>query len=302
MTAQKQGICIALFCVTIWASTAAIVRFSANTLDHYQFLFWSSLFSLIAVTLVSAIKGTLKIPFSYKAKDWVSATFIGFIGTFLYYLLLFKGLAQEKGINVIIIQYTWPLMLSFLSIFLFKEVLDWRKVLATFLGLSAVVVVISKGHVTNFTVQDPELLIWVAIGALCFASFNLGMKHLKLEPTSMFVVFFTVATISSFIAMMMNSSFIMPQGKDWLAVIFLGAFVNGLADLIWLWALRKTEASYLAPFIYFAPVIAVMYLVIFFHDPFYPSYGMGLMLIVISGLLSTKAKFKFYRRKKTQTA
>ena len=300
MTSQKQGIGIALFCVTLWASTAAIVRFSGDGLDHYQFLFWTSLFSLIAVALVSAAKGTLRVPLSYKGKDWVASTFIGFIGTFLYYLLLFKGLESEKGINVIIIQYTWPLMLSFLSVFFFKETLDWRKVMATFLGLSAVVVVLSKGHVTNFTVQDPKLLIYVAIGAACFASFNLGMKHLKLEPSSLFVVFYAVATISSFIAMMMNSSFVLPQGKSWLAVIFLGCVVNGLADLIWIWALRKAEASYLAPFIYFAPVMAVMYLVIFFHDPFYPSSGMGLVLIVISGLLSTKVKV-FHRRKKTQT-
>ncbi len=302
MTAQKQGICIALFCVIIWASTAAVVRFSGNTLDHYQFLFWSSLFSLAAVTLVSGLKGTLGVPLSYKAKDWLTAAFTGFLGAFLYYLLLFKGLQSEKGINVIIIQYTWPLMLSFLSVLFFKETLDWRKVLATFLGLSAVLVVLSKGHATNFTVKDPSLLICVAIGALCFAIFNLGMKHLKLEPTSLFMVFFAVATVSSFIAMMKYSTFVLPHGRDWLAVIYLGGLVNGLSDLIWLRALRKTQASYLVPFVYFTPVVAVMYLMIFFHDPFYPSYGMGLMLIVISGLLSTKAKLRSHRRKTTQTA
>ncbi len=300
MKAQRQSMCIALLCVIFWASTAPVIRLSQHSLDNYQFLFWTSIFSLLAVTLVSLFKGTILVPLSYKKSDWFAAISIGFVGTFLYYLLLFKGFAEGKSINVIIIQYTWPLMLSFLSIFFFKESLNLRKVLATSLGLFAVVIVLSKGDITHFTLQEPKLLSYVAIGALCFAIFNLGMKHLKLEPTSLFVVFFAVATISAYVAMMMHSTFVYPKGRDIAAVIFLGCIVNGLADLVWLWALRKTEASTLAPFIYFTPVVAMMYLVLFFDDPFYPAYYFGLFLIVISGLLSTNLKVRLHKNKKAQ--
>ena len=299
---KRQGIFVALLCVMVWASTAAVLRLAHNSLDHFQFLFWSSLFSLLAVTTISFFKGTLLVPLGYSKTDWLAATTIGFIGTFLYYLLLYKGFSEGQGINVITIQYTWPLMLSFLSIFFFKESLDWRKVLATTLGLCAVVIVLSKGDVHEFTLQNPKLLGFVAIGALCFAIFNLGMKHLKLEATSLFVVFFCVATISSFSAMLSYSKFVWPKGLDWFAVIFVGVVINGVADLVWLWALRKTEASYLAPFIYFSPILAMMYLVFFFHDPFYPAYGLGLILIGISGLLSTKVKVRALIRKKVQAA
>ncbi|MBM7072594.1 DMT family transporter [Shewanella sp. 202IG2-18] len=302
MTAQRQGILIALFCVLVWASTASVLRLSHNSLDHFQFLFWSSLFSLIAVTVVSFYKGTLSTPFKYRRIDWVMTIGVGFVGTFLYYLFLYEGFSEGKGINVIIIQYTWPLMLSFLSVFLFKESLNWRKVIATTLGLCAVVIVLSKGSVDDFSLQNPRLLGFVALGALCFAIFNLGMKHLKLEATSLFVVFFSVATLCSFIAMLIKSKFIWPQGLDWFSVIFVGALINGLADLIWMWALRKSDASCLAPFVYFTPILAMMYLMVFFHEPFYPAYGIGLVLIVISGLLSTNMKVRLLKRKKIQAA
>ena len=179
MTAQRQNILLAFLCVTLWASTASMVRLSQHSLDHYQFLFWSSVFSLMTVGLISAVKGTLLVPLHYRKNDWLLAIIIGFLGTFLYYLLLFNGLSEGKSINVIIIQYTWPLMFSFISILFFKEKLSWQKVLATFLGVFAVVIVLSKGHLMSFSLHNPVLLGSVAFGAFCFAIFNLGMKHFR---------------------------------------------------------------------------------------------------------------------------
>ena len=197
--------------------------------------------------------------------------------------------------EVLIVQYTWPIMVAALSCLLLKETFDWRKRTAMTLGFVAVVLVLTRGQLNQLSLHQPALLLWVAMGAFCFALFTVLSKGLKqLEPTSLMLVFFMASTTVSFISMMTVSGFNMPATPEsWGMVIILGAVVNGLCDVVWLKALRRTEASFLAPFIFFCPVLSTFYMQVFFDEPFLSVYGFALLLIVVSGLVNT---LKLHRR------
>ncbi|WP_133309339.1 DMT family transporter [Parashewanella curva] len=288
MSSQLKSMLAAIVCVSLWGFVAVVSRIGQSHLNRYQFLFWVSLVSTIGMGIYCYFKGTLYYLKHYSGKEWAQVIGLGFLGGFLYYLLIFNGYASANGMQVMIIQYTWPMMMSLLSILIFKESLHWRKAMATVLGATAVFIVISKGKLSGFSVEHPWVLLSVVIGAVSFALFNTFMKQLPVEPSSMFVVFFGVATVCAFIAMLVSGGVVAPSHKDWPIVLFTGVVLNGFSDLLWLWALRQTEASFLAPFIFFTPVVSTLYLYLLFHDPFLPVYGLGLILVVIAGLLNSR--------------
>ena len=63
----------------------------------------------------------------YTKKDIAWAIFTGFIGAYLCYILLYFGYASASGLEVLILQYSWPLMMVLISIFYLKEKQNLRR-------------------------------------------------------------------------------------------------------------------------------------------------------------------------------
>jgi len=66
-----------------------------------------------------------------------------------------------------------------------------------------------------------------------------------------------------------------------------GILVNGFSYLFWLIALKSTEASYLAPFVFITPVLSAFYLIVFFDEPIELSYLAGLTAVIIGGIVNS---------------
>ena len=98
-----------------------VARLGQLSLDNHQFLFWSSLVSFLVLFLNAALSGEAKEVRSYSLKDWAFIMFLGLLGTYFYYLFLYLGYAQAKGLEVLVVQYTWPILIVLLSLVILKE-------------------------------------------------------------------------------------------------------------------------------------------------------------------------------------
>ncbi|MGI9281562.1 MAG: DMT family transporter [Endozoicomonas sp.] len=284
---RLKGTLCALVCVALWAMIPVVSKLGQASLDHHQFLFWSSLFSLIMVAGLCVYSGSLKHLKKYSARDWGQSTVLGLLGTYLYFLLLYKGYAGGKGMEVLIVQYTWPIFVALLSVIILRETLNGRKILSLLLGFAAIILVLTKGELQALSIKNSSLLLWVMAGAICFALFSVLSKRIQLEANSLMLVFFGVATLASFISMLVFSEFTLPDSKSLMIVIISGVLVNGLSDVLWLWALRRTEASFLAPFVFLTPLLSTLYMLLIFSERFLPFYGVSLVLIIFAGVINT---------------
>ena len=293
MTSNKaRGGAYALICVAIWALLPVVSRNGQQSLDHYQFLFWSSLLSTLTMALLCLASGTLSALRGYRMGDWGRAAGLGFLGCYLYYLLLYQGYAGGKSMEVLIVQYTWPIFIALLSPVLLKERFERRTQLAVALGFLAVALVLSKGRLLGFSVGQPVLLLWVAVGALSFALFSVLSKKVTLEPTSLILVYFAVATLASLGSVLAFSELAWPPMASWWPLLANGVLVNGLSYVLWLKALRTADAAFIAPFTFIAPVLSTLYLQLFFNEPFLPVYGLGVALVVLAGLLNSGVRLR----------
>ena len=290
MNGRTKGTVYILICVALWALIPVVSKLGQTTLDNHQFLFWSSLVSFVVLGISVILTGNLNKFSEYSFKDWGYLSVLGLLGTYIYYLFLYLGYSKAVGMEVLVIQYTWPVLIVIFSIFILKEKLNIIKSTAVILGFTGVTIVLTKGNFKNINVSNGLVIVLVGAGAACFALFSVLSKNINKEPLGLVAIYFLTATFASFFSMNYFSGFALPSSSEIIPILVNGIMVNGFSYLFWMLALRSTDASWLAPFVFITPVLSAIYLIVFFREPFVFAYGIGLILVVIGGLVNSIKK------------
>ena len=287
MTSKIKAIIYALICVLLWALIPVVAKLGQTNLDNHQFLFWSSVTSFITLIIFSSLNRKLKSFKTFKAKDWSNAVILGLLGTYLYYILLYFGYAKAQGIEVLVLQYCWPIFVVILSVVILKERLTINRTLSVLIGFAGVLLVITKGDIANIHLSNLNVDILVIVAAITFALFSVLSKRVKLESFTLITIYFLTASIVSFISMLAFSDFELPTAETLIPILINGIFVNGLSYVFWIEEVKKTEASFIAPFIFLTPILSAIYLIVFFNEKFLPIYGLGLVTVILGGLINS---------------
>lgn len=283
---KSKSLLFVFACIILWAFIPVVSRFGQVNLDNFQFLFWSSLLSFAVLLSTTIFSGRVFEFKNYNKKSFSTALGLGFLGTFLYYLLLYFGYANAKGLEVLVIQYTWPIFIVIFSFFFLKEKISLRNIIAIILGFIGVFVVLTKGNFSAVNLSNLSTDFIVLFAASVFGLFSVLSKKVNFEPFSATTLFFLSATLFSFIAMLLFSHFAMPSKNELIPILGNGIFINGFSYILWLKGLSYAKASFIAPFVFLTPILAAILIVLFFQEIFLPVYLFGLILVVFAGLVS----------------
>lgn len=282
------GYICAFMCVLMWSFIPVVSRFGQLHLDNFQFLFWSNILSLVVVFVcMIAIKGA-KAFRNFSMRKITYVLFLGALGCAAYYLCLYYGYAQGNSIEVLILQYSWPLLIIILSVVILNERLSRKSWAAVAVGFFGIIVVLTKGDVHNIQFSSLDVSLIVLMGALCFALFSVLGKKLNAEPFAVTTLLFVGGSIVSVISLCMFSSFQLPSKGELVPVVLNGALINGTSYILWLMALERISGSIAAIIVFITPVLSAIWIVIFFEDIFYPAYGIGFILVLTAGFLCIK--------------
>lgn len=287
MTNKTKATLYVLICIILWAMIPPAAKIAQSSLDNHQFLFWSSLISFLCLFSTAIFYKKVHTIQKYSKKDWFNVIVLGLLGTYIYYLFLYLGYKEAKGLEVLVIQYTWPILIVVFSLFLLKEKLTIKKTIALVLGFLGVIVVLTKGDFSNIHVDNFAVILLVFLGASSFALFSVLSKKIHLEPIALTSMYFLSATVASLFSMLYFSSFAMPNLNELFPILLNGVLLNGFSYLLWLNALKMTEASYLAPFVFITPVLSAIYLIILFDEPIEFAYIFGLVCVVVAGVINS---------------
>lgn len=280
------GIIYIALCILLWSLIPTVAKFAQTGLDHHQYLFYSSIISFLSILIVSLFEKNLKEIYYYSKKIVLVLFALGFLD-FFYYLLLYFGYKHANGLEVLVIQYMWPIFIVFLSLIILKEEFTKKKILSVVLGFLGVSLVITKGDFTSLDFGQIDVLLIVMLGAISFALFSVLSKIVKVNATNAVMIYFFSAIIYSIIGVQSFSEFTLPSAKDWISILINGVFLNGVSYLFWVKALKTFDASKVAPFIFITPILSAFFLIIFFDEPILTIYFVGLFLVIISGLISS---------------
>ncbi|MFV8282847.1 DMT family transporter [Christiangramia marina] len=287
---MNKSIIYIIACVLLWALIPVVSKLGQNGLDNHQFLFWSSLTSLMFFLGIGLLKKNLQKISDISKIKWFQAVCLGFLGTYLYYVLLYFGYANAPGMEVLIVQYSWPILIVILSLILLKEKLTISKTTSILMGFIGVFLVLTKGNFEQLKFENINILIIVFTGAFVFALFSVLSKKIKMDDMLLLTIYFLTASFASFISMNFYSEFKIPNLNTVIPILINGFLVNGLSYIFWIRALKIGEASFVAPFVFLTPVLSSIFLIIFFNEPFYIAYLIGMSSVILGGLLNLKKK------------
>ena len=284
-----MGYFYAFFCVLAWSFIPIISRLGQITLNFYQLLFWSNVISTIVLGLLYFISNGWKTN-SISIKDYFYNLILGSLGCALYYLFLYYGYYNGNSIEVLIIQYTWPLQMIILSSLLFKEKLRISKLIAVLFGFFGIVTIVIKGDFKQIYFSGISISLLVLLGAFCFALFSVLSKKSKVELFHFTFIIFLGGTITSSVALVFFSTFQLPSAKEIVPIIANGLLINGISYIFWIRALKLISVTSSAVFVFFTPILSLIWILIFFNEQFYLSYIIGGFLVLFSGMYCLKEK------------
>lgn len=288
MTDRLQAALLASLCVLLWGLIPVVAKTGQVGLSSEQFLFFSSITSLLVMAAVAGFTGKWRHFMQFSKPDCLKIVANGLLGTWLYYWLLYQGYSLADGVEVLVTQYTWPVTICVLSVVILKEQWHRYKTLAVVLGFSSVVLVLTKGELSSATVSEPLAIFWVFVGASSFALFSVLSKYFHYEPVALTTAYFTVATIASGIQLSLSGQWQLPAQESLLPILVNGALVNGISYLLWIWAIKKADMSFATTFTFATPLVSLLYLVLFFSEAFLLVYGLAFIMATLAGYFANK--------------
>lgn len=287
---SKRALVYVALCISLWSLLSVFAKFAQNGLNNYQYLFYSSVVSFLALLAISLYTNKFKELFTYPLKTLLFLSMLGFLD-FLFYLLLYFGYKNANGLEVLALQYTWPIFIVLFSVIILKERLTTKKLLSLLLGFFGALLIITKGDLASIDLSNLTTIVVVIISAMSFALFSILSKKVKIEPVNAVMMYFFVSVLYSFVFMSAFSDFVLPNLNEWFFIVINGAFINGVSYIFWVKALQRLDASFIAPFIFLIPIIAAFLLIVFLNEKVYTIYFAGLFFVVLSGVINS-VKFR----------
>ena len=256
-------------------------------LNNLQMLFYSTVFSCLVMGSIVLFEKKTRVLTAYSIPDCVKIGVSGFLGTYLYYVLLYGALALTSASEGFILAYTWPMLVIILALPLLKEKLTIKKLYSIFISFLGIVVIVTHGRIFTLSFTSLQGDALALGGAAVFALFSvLGKKYQYDQVTSVFIYFVT-ALVFIIPTLFIFSSLKMPSFHVWLWLLLNGFVVNGISYIFWFKALEYGDTSVISNALYLTPFLSLVYIALFLGEQILLSSVVGLVIIVVGIILQS---------------
>jgi drug/metabolite transporter (DMT)-like permease len=291
MTLHAQSYLNLALCILLWATIPVASKKILAELSNLQMLFWSTIFSVIA--LGALVFGQRKVATlaRYGPRDFARLSWLGLLGAFLYYILLYGAFARTSAAEGFILAYTWPILITLLAVPLLGERLTPARLLAVVTSFGGVVVIVTRGRLVELSVTSLPGNLLALCGALVFAFFSVQGKRLNYDLTIAAFIYFATALVCAAVAIAFVGISPLPSPPVWGWLLYNGLLVNGISYLFWFMALEHGDTFIVSNLLYLTPALSLLFVRLLLNEPVHSSATLGLLLIAGGILIQSSPKF-----------
>lgn len=274
-------------CILSWGLIPVATKNILFELNNLQMLFYSTIFSCIVMGGIVLFQKKASVLATYSMRDYTKIGVLGFLGTYVYYVLLYGALALTSASEGFILAYTWPMLVIILALPLLRERLTVKKLYSICISFLGIVVIVTHGSIftLSFTSLQGDML--ALGGAGVFALFSvLGKKYQYDQVVSVFIYFVT-ALVFITPTLFIFSSLKMPSFHVWLWLLLNGFVVNGISYIFWFKALEYGDTSVISNALYLTPFLSLVYIALFLGEQILLSSVVGLVIIIVGIVLQS---------------
>lgn len=291
MNSQVKAYVFALVTVVLWSTIATASKLTVGLISPAELLFYSALVSSSVLFLVIIVQKKLTLLYSLTKREWGIALFYGFLNPFAYYLALFKAYELLPAQQAQIINYSWAITLTLLSIPILGQrvgKMQWLAILVSYLG---VLVIATKGDLLGLNFEDPIGVGFALFSTVIWALYWLINIKDKRDPVVGLFANFTCALPLIVIYLGMVEGFRKIPAGGVLGAMYIGCFEMGIAFVFWLTALKLTSnTAKIANLIFISPFLSLFLIHYLVGEKIYRSTLVGLFLVLAGLLIQTAVK------------
>ena len=270
---RKKSILLMLTTILLFSMMDATAKLLLQTYPSNQVV-WARYMSQTVVSIIVLFPKLHKVLVTNNLKlQLLRSTFLFFATYFCFTSLKYVQLVQFNAIFQVA-----PIFVTLLSAIVLKEYVDIRRWTGVIMGMLGALIIIGPGS-DMFVIT----MFLPAIAALCYASFVISTRYLSQGEAPV-----TSYIYSSLIGSILASILVIPSWtpikmEDLFVFSGFGLF-GALGHILLIYALRLSEASFLAPFIYMNLVYGSLWGFLLFDET--PSFLTisGAAVIVSSGI------------------
>ncbi|MBW6398480.1 EamA family transporter [Roseomonas sp. HJA6] len=209
-------------------------------------------------------------------------------GLFGYHALYFLALALAPAVEANLLNYLWPLLIVLLSAPLLGLHLGARRLVGVALGFSGCVLLVGAG--ASFPPGATPGFA-AAIGcALVWAVYSVTSKRMAAVPTEALAGFCLATALLAGVAHLLFETTILPDGRQWIAVLLLGAGPLGAAFFLWDAGMKRGDPRLLGTLAYAVPVASTLLLVVAGEGVLSWRAAVAAVLVAGGGMLAATAR------------
>ena len=289
MTNQKQAMLYGLATVLLWSTVATAFKLALRELAPVEMLLIACTASVLVMAIILLAQGRWHQVFELSRKQYAQSFGMGLINPCLYYFVLFGAFDRLPAQEAQPLNYTWALVLAYLSVPFLGQRLRKTDILAGLVCYAGVVVIATRGAVTSLSFSDP-LGVSLAIGStLIWASYWILATRDNRDPVvGLFLNFLFGLPVIAVICGL-TEGINLPGPGALAAAVYVGVFEMGVAFVLWSYAMKKAEnTSRVSNLIFISPFLSLVFIYFILGEQILPSTYIGLVLIVAGLWLQQK--------------
>ena len=230
-------------------------------------------------------------------KDIFPIFLLGFFGIIIYHLGLNYGEQYISASAASLIIATIPIFIVVFATIFLKEKITLKIALGIILSLAGVMIISIVGKPDAFLeIKYISGAFAVLIGALVGAGYTIvGKKMLsRYSALSLTVYAFLFGSLGllPFISNSLFEEVAAMSITGWSTVIFLGLFPTVIGYVLWYVALEIKSASEIGVYLYFIPVLSIVFSYILFRDKITWLFIFGGALVILGLYVVSKQSIK----------
>jgi RarD protein len=285
LKALNKGTLLYLLAVMMLAIMDASAKWLSDDYSVFQIVLIRSFFSFLPILGLAIWNQKRQLNFRVSRERVLSHIVRGCLFTITFgsfvWSLKWLPLAEATGISLI-----GPIFMVLLGGVLLKENIGIQKWLAIVIGLAGVLLVFQPG-----TGGPAFAKLLALLSALSFALVAIWTRKLSSHDSSETIAFWTNTTLMIIggAGVLFFSGWFKPSADDLLIFLLMG-LAGGIANLLFVVALRLTEVSLVAALEYSIFIWAVLLGAVFFAEVPGINVWIGVGIIAFSGIYTTTRK------------
>lgn len=281
MKNQSQAMLYGLATVLLWSTVATAFKLSLREISPVQLLFIACSASVVVLALVLIVQRRWHLVFALSRRQYLQSIGMGLVNPCLYYFFLFGAFDRLPAQEAQPLNYTWALVLAYLSVPFLGHRLRRVDVIAGLICYSGVVVIATRGDVLALTFSDPLGVAFALGSTLVWASYWIIATRDSRDPVVGLFLNFVCGLPFIALACALTDGFGFGFGQGAIAALYVGVFEMGIAFVFWSYAMKKAEnTAQVSNLIFISPFVSLIFIYFILGEVILPSTYIGLVLIV----------------------